>query len=297
MKLAFSSLILVASVLAGTAVHAQGIVSNGTTYLQYVGTPFNTGTGNASLFFGSPSAFATDMLYRDGWAYNQGVGTSNRPLSTLDSPVQTYVGNVATFSWTNAGAGVSGFARWDAVMTTTLTELGANAARVDTSLSFKANAGNSAAIAFSVFRELDLDIIGTGPNNAPSDTYRVLDASAATGIYGRAFDGSASNYAEFVGVGATRYEFTTGSALRTRLGDVSGTGSGALATAAGTSQADWASTDGAVAFQWARTLAPGETFNINSSYTINAALVPEPGSWALMLAGAASLLLLARRRR
>ena len=276
---------------------AQGTISSGTTFLQFVGTPFNTGSGNANLFFGSTSAFATDMVFRDGWAYNQGVATSNRPFSTLDTPVQTYVGNVATFTWANAGAGTAGFARWDAVMTTTVTELGASSARVDTTLVFKANAGNSAAIAFNIFRQIDLDIIGTAVGNALNDTYRVLDASSGSGIYGRAFDSSASNYADFIGLNAARYEFNTGTALRSKLGDTSGTGSGSLATAAGTAVADWASTDGAVAFQWSPTLAANQSVTISSSYTINAALVPEPGTWALMLAGAAGVVALATRRR
>jgi hypothetical protein len=167
---------------------------------------------------------------------------------------------------------------------------------VDTALSFTSNAGNTGSVTFNLFNDIDLDIIGTAVGNAAGDTYRVLDASA---VSGRAFDSTAGNYGEFIGVGATRYEFNTGSALRTKLGVASsGTGSGNLSTAAGASVADWASTDGAVAFQWTRTLAPGESLSVASSFTINtpiAAVVPEPATWLLMLGGAA--LLLNRRRR
>ncbi len=276
---------------------AQGTLTSGSTTLSFVGTPFGTGTGNANLSFGG--SLLTDQLFRNGWAYNQGVGTSNRPFSSLDTPTQSYVGNVATLSWTNAGAGTTSFARWNATMTITLTEIapspGGNqpgAARVDTALTFSANAANAGNIAFNVFTDLDLDLIGSGVSNLSGDTYRVLDASR---IYGRAFDASGPNFAEFIGAGAARYEFNTGSALRSKLGfGSSGTGSGSLSTLAGTAVADWASTDGAVAFQWTQTLAAGQSFAIATSYAINSP-VPEPSSVVLMLGGA--LLLAAKRRR
>ncbi len=295
----FPSLVAAAALCcSATATFAQGTISSGSTFLQFVGTPFSTGSGNANLLFGSTSALATDELFRYGWAYNQGVATSNRPFSTLDTPVQTYAGNTATMTWTNAGAGSTGFARWNATLTIVLTEIAPTGsstqpgqARVDSLLSFTSNAANTGSIAFSIFNDIDLDIIGTAAGNALNDTYHVLDASAATGIKGTAFDSTGSNYAEFIGIGAARYEFNTGTALRTKLGYTSGTGSGSLATAAGTSVADWASTDGAVAFQWTPTLAPGQSILIGSSFTINTPLaaVPEPAGWALMMAGVALL--------
>jgi hypothetical protein len=301
-SLCLSLLALSACMLTGAA-SAQGSISSGTTFLSFVGTPFGTGSGNANLLFGSSSAFGTDQLFRTGWAYNQGPATSNRPFSTLDTPTQSYSGNVATLTWANAGAGTAGFARWDAVMTITLTEIAPSPggsvpgrARVDTALSFKSSSGNAGSIAFNVFNDLDLDIIGSGVGNALGDTYRVLDASAGSGISGRAFDSSGSNYAEFIGAGAQRYEFNTGSALRTKLGITSGAGSGALTAAAGTAVSDWASTDGAVAFQWTRTLAPGESFSINTSYTINSP-IPEPATSALLGVGAVWLAMAVRRRR
>ncbi len=274
---------------------AQGTISSGTTFLQFVGTPFSTTAGNANLLFGSPSAFATENLFRMGWSYNQGPATSNRPFSSLDTPAATYSGNTATFTWTNAGAGTAGFARWNATLVVTLTEIAPTpggsvpgAARVDSQLTFTAAAANAGAIAYNVFHDLDFDIAGAG-----SDTFRVLNNTA---VQGRATDAVSSTYAEFVGGGATRYEFNTGAALRTKLGATSGgAGTGNLTTLAGTSASDWASTDGAVAFQWARTLAPGESAVINSSFTINSP-VPEPASLLLMLGGGA-LLLGARRRR
>ena len=287
-----------AALLAATVLpaQAQGTVQSGTTYLQFVGTPFGTTAGNINLLFGSPSAFATDNLFRLGWSYNQGSATNNRPFSALDTPTASYVGNSATFNWTNAGAGAAGFARWNATLVMTLTEIAPTpgssepgAARVDSLLTFTAAAANATAIGFNLFHDLDFDVKGT--STAGNDTYRVLDNLA---VLGRATDGTSGYYAEFLGVGATRYEFNTGSALRARLG-VASPGTGNLATLAGTSASDWASTDGAMAFQWARTLAPGESAVIESSFTINSP-VPEPGSALLMLGGAA-LLLGARRRK
>jgi hypothetical protein len=297
------SFIALSLALAATAANAQGIIQSGSTYLQFAGTPFSTGTGNANLLFGSTSAFGTDALYRDGWSYNQGVGTSNRPFSSLDTPTQSYVGNVATFTWTNAGAGSSGFARWDAVMTITLQQVAPSPnsstpgkAVVNTTLTFKSNASNSGNISFNLFNDLDFDIAGSSANNATGDTYRVIDSSTASGIRANAFDASGPNFVDAVGVGAQRYEFNTGSALRSKLGETSGTGSGNLSFAAGTNAADWASTDGAMAFQWLRTLAPGQSFTLQSNFAVNTP-VPEPATGAMFAVGALALGAVLRRRR
>jgi hypothetical protein len=293
---------LLLALLAAAALpaQAQGTIQSGSTYLQFVGTPFSTNAGNANLLFGSTSAFNTDMLFRFGWSYNQGTATSNRTFSALDTPVASYAGNVAMLTWANAGAGAAGFARWDAVMTITLTELAPSPgtgtpgqARVDTTLSFTSNAGNAGSVNFSVFHDLDFDVLGV--STAANDTYRVLDASTGSGVAVRATDSTSMHFAEAIGRNAARYEFNTGSALRTRLG-VGGTGTGNLNTLAGVVAADWASTDGAVAFQWQPTLAPGQSAMISSSFTINTP-VPEPGTLAMFAAGALALLPVLRRRR
>lgn len=300
---------MAAALFIASGASAQGSVSSGSTFFQFVGAPLGTTSGNANLLFGSSSAFGTEQLFRFGWSYNQGLGTSNRLFSGLDTPTATYIGNTATPNWNNAGAGATGFARWNAVMRIVLTEIAPTPggsvpgqARVDTTLTFTsnaanaANAGNAGNVTFNLFHDLDFDIVGSGGSSANGDTFRVLDNGAGGSFIGRAFDASGSNYAEFLAHGAARYEFNTGSALRTRLGAVSsGTGTGSLTNAVGTTAADWASTDGAAAFQWTTTLAPGASCAVASSFTINSP-VPEPGSWALMLAGGVLVAGLARRR-
>lgn len=287
--------------LSATASLAAGNIDSGTTQLQFTGTPFSTGSGNANLFFGG--AFnGTDMLSMLNWSYNQGGATSNRPFSSLGGPTESYVGDTATFTWTNAGAGASGVARWDAVMTVKLSQItpgstnNPGAAQVDTSLVFKANANNAGNVNFTVFHHLNMDIIGSNVNASPDDTHRVLDPMAITA---RAFDSTGPHYSEMVAVGAQRYEFNTGSALRTKLGITSGTGSGNLSVPAGTAVPDYfpgGTAEGAAAFQWTRLLAPGESMTLDTSFTVNAP-IPEPGTYSLMALGLAAVGMLVRRRK
>jgi hypothetical protein len=288
--------------LAATGSFAAGNINSGTTRLEFSGTPFTTGSGNANLWFGG-TFNGTDMLSMLNWSYNQGVGTSNRPFSSLGGPTESYVGDTATFTWTNAGAGSAGVARWDAVMTVTLRQIAPGStnnpgkAKVDTKLVFKSNAGNAGNVAFSVFNHINMDIIGSNVNAGPDDTHRVLNN---TGIVARAFDATGPHYSEMIAVGAQRYEFNTGANLRTKLGyGSSGTGTGNLSTLAGTSVADFfpgGTAEGAAAFQWTRTLAPGESMTLLSSFTINAP-IPEPGTYGLMALGLAAIGLATRRRQ
>lgn len=292
---------ILASVLAASGSFAQGNINSGGARLEFTGTPFSTGSGNANLWFGGATFNGTDMLSMVNWAYNQGTGTSTRPLSSLDTPVATYIGDTATFTWANAGAGVSGFARFDAVMTVKLTQIAPGAtnvpgaAIVTTNLNFRSNAANAGSIPFTVFHHLNLDIFGTNVNGGPDDVVSVLDSSE---IRARIFDStSATYYGEMQALGAQRYEFNTGTNLRSKLGLTSGSAAFQnLTTLAGTSVAPFSSTDGSAAFQWGQTLAPGQSFAIQTSFTVNAP-VPEPGTGALLALGLAAVAGAARRRK
>lgn len=290
-----------ATVLAASSSFAQGNINSSGTRLEFVGTPFSSSSGNANLWFGGATFNGTDMLSMIGWAYNQGAATSTRPFSSLDTPAATYIGDTATFAWTNAGAGSAGVARFDAVMTVKLTQIAPGAANtpgaalITTNLNFKASAANAASVPFSVFHHLNLDIFGTNVNGGPDDIYAVLDSNE---IRIRAFDStSAAHYAEMQALGAQRYELNTGTNLRTKLGLTSGSAAFQnLSTLAGTSVANFSSTDGSAAFQWSQTLAPGQSMDIQTSFTINAP-VPEPATWGLLALGLAAVVGAARCRR
>jgi PEP-CTERM motif len=296
-----SAAVFLATGLAASASLAAGNINSGTTQLQFTGTPFTIGSGNASLWFGG-TFNGTDMLSMLNWSYHQGTGTSIRPFSSLGGPVESYIGDTATFTWANAGAGSSGVARFDAVMTVKLSQIApgsANnpgAAQVDTTLTFTSNANNAGSVNYSLVHHVNMDIIGSNVNAGPDDTHRVLDSS---GILVRAFDSTGPHYSEMLAVGAQRYEFNTGTNLRAKLGITSGAaGFANLTNLAGTSVPDYfpgGTAEGAAAFQWTRTLAPGESMTLSTSFTVNAP-IPEPGTCALLALGLAALGVAVRRR-
>jgi len=291
---------LIALLVAGSS-FAQGNINSGGTKLEFSGTPFSTGSGNANLWFGGTTFNGTDMLSMKNWSYSQGAAALTRPFSGLDTPAATYIGDTAIFTWSNAGAGSAGVARFDAVMTVKLTQIAPGAANtpgaaiVTTNLNFRAHTGNAAVVPFAVYHHLNMDIFGTNVNAGPDDVYSVL---ASNEIRIRASDTtSALHYSEMQALGAQRYELNTGSNLRTKLGIATGTaGFQNLSTLAGTAVANFASSDGAVAFQWGQSLAPGQSMDIQTSFTVNTP-VPEPASLAMFGLGLAALAGVVRRRR
>jgi hypothetical protein len=228
---------------------------------------------------------ANDQLFKYTWYYRTQNNNTNRLFSSLDTPTKTVSGDTATFTWTNAGPGAVGNERFDATLTVKLTDGGtANAAKVESTMTFKASAGNAAARTYQIFNIVDLDLSGTATDdlgsrpNAGDDLLRFTESSSAS-------------YGEFRGtLSPPNWEINTGSALRNKLN--SGSANLANSTVVG-------SGDLAGAFQWSFNLNPGESRTFSTIFTINTpaeitSTVPEPGSLGLALL-VAGLLPFARR--
>lgn len=271
------SLIAAAVVALPSLALAGGTITSGTASLQFVGSPaFSSGFGDANLTFsGSPAI--PDQQQRLTWYYRSPASNTNSLFSNLDTPSESYVGNTATISYTNAGPGASGVARFNAQFVFTLQSTAAGMAQVNTSLTFTSLASNTTTQTFNLFNVLGFDLGANGT----ADTYHVTDNNA---IAGTITDTGASGYfVNFQENGASRYEFNaSGSALNTKLTS----GSQNLATAAGANATDVSNAAGAAGFQWTVTLAPGQSTTITTSYALNQAIaVPEPSTWALFAVG------------
>jgi hypothetical protein len=275
-----------AAVLVYATTSFGATITNGNASLNILDTVFSNNSGNGTLLaetpqlFGSGPAGQNDQLFQYTWYYRQPTLTT-RFFSSLDTPVVSSVGDTMTITYTNAGAGVAGFARMNAQFTIKLVDGSSpNSLRVDTSLVFQSHPGNATTQTFQLFNLLDLDLYPTVTN----DTIAVLDNN---GVTTRQTDPGGS-IAEYMALGANRYQLAAGSTLRTAMNG----GSNNFATAAGTSATNFAG-DAAVGAQWTLTLAPGESRTIRQSFTINQ-IVPEPSSLGLLVPAG---MLLARRRK
>jgi hypothetical protein len=252
---------------------------------------FTITSGNATFFVPATQEFpdqnfgntdfrpeggsTVDQLYYYGWSVRTVSG--NRGFGYLDAPLRSISGPVATLSYSNAGPGPAGQSRWDAVLRITVTDgTQPGAARVDTMLVFSSHAQNATTQTFNLFHGLDSDLNGSATN----DTTRILNTTGT--VTGSFTDGSAT-FAEFSATGSPLFQVGSGTTVRGLLtGGSTANLNGSAGPFAG---------DGAAAFQWALTLAPGESRTINTTFEV---LVPEPASLAL---AAMTLPLLARRRR
>ncbi len=259
--------------LAPAALYAAGTITDGDGSVQFIGTPiWSSATGGDINHF--PNGGTTeDRLFKYSWYYRQQFNNINRIFSSLDTPVESYVGNTMTASYTNAGPGPAGQGRFNAFFNVQyLDGPGTNVGRIEATLTFTAATSNTGPVTWEIFNLADWDFLNTEALSLPGPAeVRIRQQASDT-------------YAEHLGLGATRYEAGTSSALRTKVSS----GSANLANTIAAGDGDWAS-----ALQWTVTLNPGQSITIKSGISRGIAATPEPASLALLaLAG-----LLGFRRR
>ncbi len=232
---------------------AGGTITSGNASLQFVGTPvFSSTLGDANFKTESTGA---DQGYKLTWYYRTATATSNRLMSALDTPTESYAGNVATFTYLNAGPGVAGQERFDATITTTLTDAAAsNQSRVTTQARVKSRA--TTARRYDFFVIVDLDLAGGTPNSATDDTLTLTPSTFAM----RQTEASSTNIANVQAVAPTRWQVGAGSTLRTLLSGPAADLNQSVGPFTG---------DGAVAFQWTLQLQPGEEATLAAAFAIN----------------------------
>lgn len=267
---------LAALAATGSIALAGGTItsSGGAKYIG-VGTFASASTGDGTF---NTVGSTVDQLFKNSWYYRS--NTTNRQFSSLVSPTEVWSGNTATITWTDNGDGATGGNRFDAVLTMVIDDAGNGTGRVTSTMVFTARSQNTSTRTFSIFNLVDLDLLGGSPNPSLDDTYTY----AGGGIV-NVTEGSTSNTGQVRGVGATNWEINSGLNLRNKLNS----GSSNLANTSSTFTGD-----GAAAFQWTVSLAPGASTTVVSSFAINMQALPTPGATALLgLAG----LIAGRRRR
>jgi hypothetical protein len=248
-----------AGCLSFTAAHA-GTITSGNASFNMLAPAFGTNNGDSAFI---TDTGGTDQCFKYTWYYRTPNNNTNRFMSSLDTPVESYAGDTATFTFTNAGPGVAGAERFDATIQTKLSDAAtANKSRVVGTCQFKNHANTT--ITYQVFVLVDLDLAGGGANPGTDDSI-TLDTVTSNALQ---TESSSANFANIQAVAPTRWQVGTGSALRTLLGS----GAGNLTNAVGPVNGD-----GAVAFQWTLTLAPGEQTTLTVGFAINdAALCVAP---------------------
>ncbi|MEI7658984.1 MAG: GC-type dockerin domain-anchored protein [Phycisphaerae bacterium] len=238
--------------VASTAV-AGGTITAGNASLQFVGIPVFSSTLGDGTF--KTETTGTDQLYKFTWYYRTATATTNRVMSALDTPTESYVGNVATFTYLNAGPGVAGQERFDATITTTLTD-GAivNQSRVVSLCRVKSRA--TTARRYDFFVLVDLDLAGGTPTTPVDDTF-LLDPAT---FNMRQTEASTTNIANVRATAPSRWQVASGTTLRTLLSGPTADLNQAVGPFTG---------DGAVAFQWTVTLQPNEETTLAAAFAIN----------------------------
>lgn len=251
MRTSLTSVVL----LTASTAFAGGTITSGDASLQFVGFPvFSTNLGDANL---KTEPTAPDQGYKLTWYYRTQFNNVNRFMSSLDTPSESYSGGTSTFTYSNAGPGPSGQERFDATIITTLTDGAvANQARVTTSCRARSRA--TTALTYQFFLVVDLDLAGGGVNPPTDDIQNV--AIAGSDINVLQTEASTANFANIAAIAPTRFQIGSGSAIRTLLGSGSGNLNNLSTPYSG---------DGAVAFQFTRTLQPNEEVNLSAAFAIN----------------------------
>jgi hypothetical protein len=241
--------------LAASTAFAGGTITSGDASLQFVGVPvFSTNLGDTTF---KTDAAAPDQGYKLTWYYRTQFNNTNRFMSSLDTPAESYVGNTAVFTYTNAGPGPSGQERFDATITTALTDgTIANQSRVTTSCRARSRA--TTTLTYQFFLVVDLDLAG-GASNPATDDVQTLGQNGAD-VNALQTETSSANFANITAISPTRFQIGSGSTIRTLLGSGSGNLNNLTTPYTG---------DGAVAFQFTRTLQPNEEVTLSAAFAIN----------------------------
>lgn len=277
--------------VAASATMALAAGANAAFTLNSGNATFTMPASAASLFPTSTTSGAdfrpeggttTDQIFYYNWGVRQ-PGLNNAGLTAAGASSVNESGNgtdTYTHTQTNAGGGPAGGSRFDSVVTIKLTD-GAlpGEARLDSTLVFTASAQNTAAATYQIFHIVDSDMNGSFGN----DVFTVTDTTAVSGNVIDTVLNTPAVIGFFEGIGASRFEVSSSTQIRGRLGPSGGLND--------LNNATTFSGDGGYGFQWTFTLNPGESFTARSSFNL---VVPEPASLGLL---AVALPLVARRRR
>lgn len=250
--------LLLASIttLAGASTTlAGGTIASGDATLQLVGNPvFGINNGDANALFTPLSSGGFDALFQFGWYYRTPNNNQNRLFSSLDTPTESYVGNVATATYTNAGPGSAGFERFDATIRVYLFDgVDPNQGIIEQRVVFRAAPANTGPVTYQVFHLEDPDLSAT-----PFDDEGSLISASYVRL--RVTDALNADTIDSYALGATRYEYASGTSLRAKLGS----GAASLSNTVGPVFGDVA-----LAYQWTLTLAPGETRVLTTKMGLN----------------------------
>lgn len=251
MKTAMMAALLGLATVVGTA--SAQTLTQGNAKFQLLTPAFSATNGDA--FYYQDNNFI-DWQYKYTWYWRQQNNNSNSLFSRFDSPTTFVSGNKMRLTWTNTGAGVSGFERLNGEIVITLKDGPvARQSRVFTRATLGSHPGNATARVFNFFHLCDIDVPGGAVNPAPDDS------QSFSGHTGTFTESSSFEFAKVTSDGSeSRHDTGSGLALRSLLSS----GSGDLSNNNGPY-----ATDGAFAYQWTWTLNPGETRTVRVGESVN----------------------------